>query len=101
MIPVHHIQRAIHSFYTEVTERSLQLALRYPDQRVFAERTARKGNERLAHYIGILKSSDWASAGQAALQQLCRDAEADSLDFLSALQEEENKAQHKHHSATD
>jgi hypothetical protein len=101
MIPVHHIQRAIHSFYAEVTERSLHLALRYPNHRIFAERTARKGNERLAHYIGILKSSDWASVGQVALQQLCRDAESDSLGFLREIQQEEQKALKKHHSKTE
>ena len=101
MIPIHHIQRAIHSFYSEVTERSMQLAIRYPECRMFAERTARKGNERLAHYIGLLKSSDWTLVGQTALQQLCRDAERESLTFIRELQKEEHKAQQEHHSAAE
>jgi len=58
MIPVHHIQRAIHAFYAEVTERALQLALHYPNSRILAEKTVRKSNEKLAYFIGILKSRD-------------------------------------------
>lgn len=92
MIPIHHIQRAIHAFYTEVTERSLQLALRYPDHRFVAEKMVRQSNERLAHFIGILKSTDWTTAPQIELQNLCKEAEESSLQFLSELQKEEKKA---------
>jgi hypothetical protein len=39
--------------------------------------------------------------GQTALQQLCRDAESESLTFLRELQKEEHKAQQEHHSAEE
>ena len=100
MIPVHHIRRAIHAFYAEVTERSLQLALRYPGHRIFAEKTVRKSNERLAHYIGVLKSTNWTTENQGTLQQLCRNAEEDSIKFLRELQHEVKKAEEERRSAT-
>ena len=95
MIPVHHIQRAIHAFYAEVTERALQLALHYPSSRVLAEKTVRKSNEKLAYFIGVLKSKDWNAQSQDDLQQLCREAEENSLLFLRELQQEETKAAEK------
>ena len=101
MIPVHHIRRAIHAFYAEVTERSLQLALRYPGHRIFAEKTVRKSNERLAHYIGLLKSTNWTSDNQDTLQQLCSHAEEDSIRFLGELQHEVKKAEEERRAATE
>jgi|TARA_B100000768_G_C11284027_1_gene380685 hypothetical protein len=92
MIPIHHIQRAIHAFYAEVTERSMQLALRYPDHRIVAEKMVRKSNDELAHFIGILKSTNWSETSQELLQNLCRDAEENSLLLLRELQIEEGKA---------
>ena len=92
MIPVHHIQRAIHAFYAEVTERALQLALHYPNSRILAEKTVRKSNEKLAYFIGILKSRDWNGQPPEDLQQLCREAEENSLLFLRELQQEEKKS---------
>ena len=100
MIPVHHIQRAIHAFYAEVTERALQLALHYPSSRVLAEKTVRKSNEKLAYFIGVLKSKEWNAQSQDDLQQLCREAEENSLLFLREVQQEEKKAAEERRAAS-
>ena len=87
MLPLHHIQRAIHAFFTEVNEQSLHLLMRHPEQQAEAQRIVRKSNKLLRQFIGRLKGSTWDGPdAEAQLKSLCREAEAESLELMERVQ---------------
>lgn len=92
MIPITHIQRAIHAFYSDVTERALQLMLNHPECKGEAQRIVRKSNLKLAYFIGRLKSQKWEKLPPKSLHDLCREAEMDSMFWIEAIQNQMNAA---------
>ena len=87
MLPLHHIQRAIHAFFTEVNEQSLHLLMRDPEQQAEAQRIVRQSNKLLRQYIGRLKGSSWDGPdAEAQLKSLCREAESESLALMERVQ---------------
>ena len=79
LLPLHHIQRAIHAFFSEVNEQALQLMMHHPECEAEAQRIVRKSNSLLRQHIGTFKSNPWkAPQDSAALKKLCQEAQEDS-----------------------
>lgn len=101
LIPITHIQRAIHAFYSDVTERALQMMLTHPELAIEAERIVRKSNLKLAQFIGRLKSQNWEKLPPKSLQDLCREAELDSLFWMEVIQNQLNAVKSMNHNASN
>tara|TARA_B100001093_G_scaffold406076_1_gene394434 strand:- start:209 stop:556 length:348 start_codon:yes stop_codon:yes gene_type:complete len=88
LLPLHHIQRAIHAFFAEVNEQALQLIMHHPECEAEAQRIVRKSNSLLRQHIGTFKSTLWqTNTDSAALKKLCNDAQTDSLKLLRRIQQ--------------
>ena len=88
LLPLHHIQPAIHAFFSEVNEQALQLMMHHPECEAEAQRIVRKSNSMLRQHIGTLKSKSWnAPQDSAALKQLCQEAQEDSLKLMQRIQQ--------------
>ena len=88
LLPLHHIQRAIHAFFSEVNEQALQLMMHHPECEAEAQRIVRKSNSLLRQHIGTFKSTRWkANQDSVALKQLCQEAQKDSLKLLRRIQQ--------------
>ena len=88
LLPLHHIQRAIHAFFSEVNEQALQLMMHHPECEAEAQRIVRKSNSLLRQHIGTFKSSPWkAPQDSAALKKLCQEAQEDSLNLMQRIQQ--------------
>ena len=87
MLPIHHIQRAIHAFFTEVNEQALQLLMRHPEHQAEAQRIVRKSNAFLRQYIGVLKGNTWTGKNaEHQLRELCGQAEHSSMELMERVQ---------------
>lgn len=87
MLPLHHIQRALHAFFADVNEQALHLMMNHPECEAEAQRIVRKSNTLLRQHIGTFKSKKWQGEGDAAaLKALCRTAERDSLSLMRRIQ---------------
>ena len=87
LLPLHHIQRALHAFFADVNEQALHLMMNHPECEKEAQRIVRKSNALLRQHIGTFKSKKWQGEGDAvALKQLCRIAEQDSLALMRRIQ---------------
>lgn len=87
LLPLHHIQRAIHAFFSEVNEQALQLMMNHPECEAEAQRIVRKSNSLLRQHIGAFKSREWkADKDAAVLKQICLEAQMDSLELLQRIQ---------------
>jgi hypothetical protein len=61
--------------------------MRHPEQQAEAQRIVRKSNKLLRQFIGRLKGSSWDGPdAEAQLKNLCREAEAESLELMERLQ---------------
>ena len=88
LLPLHHIQRAIHAFFSEVNEQALQLMMHHPECEAEAQRIVRKSNSLLRQHIGTFKSTPWkANQDSVALKRLCQEAQEDSLKLMRRIQE--------------
>lgn len=88
LLPLHHIQRAIHAFFSEVNEQALQLMMHHPECEAEAQRIVRKSNSLLRQHIGTFKSTPWkANQDSVALKRLCQEAQEDSLKLLQRIQQ--------------
>ena len=88
LLPLHHIQRALHAFFSEVNEQALQLMMNHPECESEAQRIVRKSNSLLRQYIGAFKAREWkANQDSVALKRLCQEAQEDSLKLLRRIQQ--------------
>ena len=88
VLPLNHIQRAIHAFFAEVNEQALHLMMYHPECGTEAQRVVREGNLLLRKHIGNLQSQKWnEDPDTAALKQICNEAQTDSLQLLRRIQE--------------
>ena len=88
MLPLHHIQRALHAFFSEVNEQALQLIMNHPECEAEAQRIVRKSNSLLRQHIRAFKSREWkANQDSVALKRLCQEAQEDSLKLLRRIQQ--------------
>ena len=88
LLPLHHIQRAIHAFFSEVNEQALQLMMHHPECEAEAQRIVRKSNSLLRQHIATFKSNPWkAPQDSATLKQLCQEAQEDSLKLMQRIQQ--------------
>jgi hypothetical protein len=98
MIPVHHIQRAIHAFYCRGNRTCNAIG---PSGILNVESLLKKpfakATKNLAYFIGLLKSSDWTwLVKQDDLQQLCREAEEKAYSFSENFKKKSKKRRQKH-----
>ena len=92
LLPLHHIQRAIHAFFAEVNQQALHLMMNHPEHQAEAQRIVRKSNALLRHHIAAFKSREWRDdTDAAALKQICQDAQSDSLELLQRIQHAANQ----------
>jgi len=92
LLPLHHIQRAIHAFFSEVNEQALHLMMNHPACEAEAQRIVRKSNSLLRKHIAAFKSREWsADKDAAALKKICQDAQSDSLELLQRIQRAANQ----------
>lgn len=87
MLPLHHIQRAIHSFFADVNEQALHLMMQHPECEAEAQRIVRKSNTLLRQHIGALKSTNWEkNRDEEGLKKLCQSAQENSLELMRRIQ---------------